>query len=141
MSKSTQGKDALILMQEGILKENSIGFNIINGKQMDSNYQINEVRLWEGSLVTLAANPMALIGSVKSESEKTDIITERLKALETFIRKGSASDEAFWMVEFEIQQIQKLLSLKLNEPHPALEENEPIFDLVKFEKLITKNNF
>ena len=135
MSKSSLGRDALTLMEEGILKENSIGFNIIKGKEMEDHYQISEIKLWEGSVVTIAANPKAMIDSVKSEAEKTNIIAERLGKLENFMRKGNLTDESYRLIEYEISQIKNIASLEI-EPEIPLKAEEPMFSLEKFNKYL-----
>jgi hypothetical protein len=62
------GKDALILMKEGILDELSIGYNTVK-EEWDNNTgirRIKEVKLWEISLVTFASNPLATVTNVKN---------------------------------------------------------------------------
>lgn len=62
------GKDALILMKEGVLDELSIGYNTIK-EEWDNETgirRIKEVKLWEFSLVTFASNEKATITGVKS---------------------------------------------------------------------------
>lgn len=91
ISQTTRGKDDLILVRDGVVDELSIGFDPIEGKtemlplskcielqyvknptqwsKMDEKEMIRclrEVRLWEISLVTWAADPMAKIQSVHS---------------------------------------------------------------------------
>ena len=132
MSQSTLGKDAFTLMEEGIVKENSVGFKIVQGKKMDEFYQINEIKLYEGSAVTLAANSSAMIEGVKSEVEKQSILIEKLIALENFLKKGNASEETYRLIEFEIQSIKNIASLELEKPVEPLIIDEPMFDFEKF---------
>lgn len=57
LSKSTNGRDALILYEEGIFKEHSFGFQILDSV-MEKNIEIvNEVKMFEASTVTWGANP------------------------------------------------------------------------------------
>lgn len=137
MSKSTLGNDTLIQYQEGILKEHSVGFNIIQRSESQPE-EITEIKLWEGSTVTFGANPNTPVIGIKSELEQQEEISKRLTALENFMRKGSVSDESFKLIEFEIKRIKDLQSLKFNEPLLHSEKDEPtMFSMEKFNKLLT----
>jgi len=69
ISLTTRGKDAITLMRDGVISELSIGYDIIkdswteiDGRQV---HVLNEIRLYEISLVTIAMNQLAVISSVK----------------------------------------------------------------------------
>lgn len=85
VSQTTRGKDDLILMRDGVLDELSIGFDPIKW-EMEKNVagevirHIKELRLWEVSLVTFAANPFAKVMSVHAQSDSLDSILEQLLA-------------------------------------------------------------
>lgn len=75
ISDTQMGKDVLSLMRDGVLEEMSIGFDPIRWEmvpdadakpgQMDAVVRhLKEVRLWEVSLVTFAADPMAQVYAV-----------------------------------------------------------------------------
>lgn len=71
ISKTTRGADCLTLMRDGVIDELSIGFDPIKWEMEDKGNgdvvrHIKEVRLWEISAVTFAADPMAKIQSVHS---------------------------------------------------------------------------
>ena len=70
-------------LKEGILKEMSVGFQTIISTY-DENTDIRtikEVKLWEVSLVTIAANPLAVVMQLKSLKEKEDYIERCFDAL------------------------------------------------------------
>ena len=135
LSKSTLGNDTLIQYQEGILREHSVGFNVV--KRSDAQpEEITEIKLWEGSTVTFGANPNTPVIGIKSELEQHEEITKRLTALENFMRKGSVSDESFKLIEFEIKRIKDLQSLKFNEPLLHSDKDEPTFDFNKFHNFL-----
>ena len=137
LSKSTLGNDTLIQYQEGILREHSIGFNIIKDEKKSDYNEIQEVKLWEGSTVTFGANPNTPVIGIKSEAEKEVEAVKQLQALKNFMRKGSVSDESFRLIEFEISRIKDILTLKFNqEPQPHSEKLEPSFSLEKFNKFL-----
>lgn len=68
ISKTEKGKEAIILMKDGVLDEISIGFNTIKDEWDKKNNArlIQEVKLWEFSLVTFASNDQANVTGVKS---------------------------------------------------------------------------
>ena len=134
-SNSTLGRDVAIMASEGIIKEVSVGFRTIKGTAKQDNYEIQEVKLYEYSLVTLAANPLAMVTDLKSEAEKKNYLLDRVTSLENFMRKGAASDEAYRLVEFEIINIKNILTLELKEP-PSTLITEPSFNFEKFNKFL-----
>ncbi len=81
-----KGREAYALMKAGELDAMSVGFNIKNGTRGDgSGIVIDDLDLWEISLVTWGANPDALISSVKSIKTERDF--ERFLRDSGFSRK------------------------------------------------------
>lgn len=66
-----QGREAYALMKAGELDAMSVGFNIVNagGDGSMRGRVIEEVDLWEISLVTWGANPEALVTNVKRKRD------------------------------------------------------------------------
>ena len=133
-SRSTLGQDVLTMVDEGIIKEVSVGFNTVKGEPKDDHYEIKEVKLWEYSLVTLAANPMANVTGLKGIEDIEAKAKEEIEKLSNFMRKGSVSDETFKMIEFQIEYIKNIMSLE-KEPQQHSKE-EPTFDFNKFNKFL-----
>jgi len=85
ISPTEKGKETLILMKDGVMDEMSIGYQTIKDdwdKQKNARL-LKEVRLWEFSPVTFAANPDAGITSVKSAAGMEQLLfnlTAELKA-------------------------------------------------------------
>ena len=102
--KTTLGNDALELMKAGIVTENSVGILPIQKQMKEGFREITEVKLYEISAVTLAANDQAKILDVKG---KVDIENEfkRFDALAKLIRKGKISDEMGYAIEAEILKL------------------------------------
>lgn len=77
-------------IREGILKEMSIGYTTIEAKRGEKDGKdvnmLMEVKLYEVSLVTIAANPEALIESMKADGQSNKDVIEsefdRLLAIE-----------------------------------------------------------
>ena len=134
-SNSTLGRDVAIMAEEGIIKEVSVGFRTIKGENKKDFYEIQEIKLYEYSLVTLAANPLAQVTGLKSELEKKNYLIDRIASLENFMRKGSVTDESYRLIEFEIGNIKNILSLEeKQEPQMHSDNPEPTFDFEMFNK-------
>ena len=69
LSQTSRGRDALILMRDGVINELSIGYDTIKYKYDGPVRHLKEVRLWEFSPVTFAMNPTATVTSIKSMDE------------------------------------------------------------------------
>lgn len=69
ISMTDTGRKAMELMRDGVIDEMSIGYDIIKDEYKAKNRMLKELRLWEFSPVTFAANEKARITSAKSLSE------------------------------------------------------------------------
>jgi len=70
-----RGREAYALMKAGVLDGMSIGFNVVEAGPSDQRSHgrvIEEVDLWEVSLVTWGANPDALVTNVKARKSIRD---------------------------------------------------------------------
>lgn len=136
MSRSTKGRDVLIMYEEEIINEHSVGFRAIKwedkvedeSKPWDRIRTYKECELWEGSSVVFGANhDTPTIGVKDASYEGVAKAVERLERLQKLLRTGkNLSDEAFIQMEIECAQIVKdLSSLAAEEPHKHSEEDEP----------------
>jgi len=71
ISMTQRGREALLLMRDKVIDEMSIGFDPIKWEMEDKGNgellrHVKEVKLWEVSLVTFAADPLARIMAVHS---------------------------------------------------------------------------
>ena len=116
LGKSTKGEDALRDYEDGIITEHSIGFQYIEDKikfvedsEMKSGgfFQINEVKLWEGSAVTFGANEhTGVIGVAKSLDEKIsmmDRLTNEINLIVKSLVNGKGSDERLHELEMKLK--------------------------------------
>jgi HK97 family phage prohead protease len=123
---SAAEEDIQCKVKEGILKEMSIGYRAINstsGVQDGQDVQyLNEIMLYEVSLVTIASNPLAVITRMKAE-EKADFIDtefERLIAIERNQAK-----------RFDLMKLKSQVEALINESQvETLKEEEPIIETV-----------
>lgn len=124
IAKTQLGKDVVELMKSGVITENSVGIMPIQ-KQNKSDYrEITEVKLYEISAVTLAANDQAKILDVKGNID-IEKFAKRYDNLAKLIRKGDISDEMAFAIEAEIL---KLKSLAVEFTKPSQEDTLPDVD-------------
>lgn len=93
LSATPRGKDAAELLRDGVLTELSIGFDPVRSTTVDEGpgvgqvRHIHELKLWEISLVTFAANPDARVEQVHARS-----LTRQMDALAALAAQLAAFD-------------------------------------------------
>jgi hypothetical protein len=96
----------MILYAEGIVVQHSIGFSTIKSdyNQKTGIRMIKEIKLYEGSNVTLGANPQTPFTGFKSltMAEINDQVAKMIKLL----KDGSLTDEGFGRLEIALKQFQ-----------------------------------
>lgn len=102
---TSYSSDALKLYEAGIMNEHSIGFQVMKDEVKSNVRHIKEVKLYEGSNVTMGANPKTPFMGMKSFNlkEANNQITKIVKML----RNGSLTDETFEILEIALKQLQK----------------------------------
>lgn len=123
MPDTTYSNDALKLYEAGIIKEHSVGFSTIVSEWNNATMTriIKEVKLYEGSNVTLGANPDAVFTGLKSFTK--DDINEREKAILKAFRNGTFTDETFTLLEIALKELQ-LQSYELGKKDALTEPHE-----------------
>jgi HK97 family phage prohead protease len=66
-----QGRRAFSGLSKGYIRSLSIGYDVIRERWAKALRYLVEIRLWEGSVVTIPANPAATVGDVKGRSSMT----------------------------------------------------------------------
>ena len=128
------GKDVMQLIKAGVVTENSVGILPINKAMANGYREIREVKLFEISAVTLAANDQALILDVKGNVD-VEKIANKYDNLAKLIRKGDISYELGYAIEAELY---KLKSLFVNATEPSVEDtlpetkNEDVSEVLKY---------
>tara|TARA_B100000963_G_C22640839_1_gene680469 strand:- start:17740 stop:18432 length:693 start_codon:yes stop_codon:yes gene_type:complete len=107
IAKTQLGKDVIELIKSGVITENSVGILPIQKEMVNGKREISEVKLYEISAVTLAANDKAMILDVKGNINE-DLITKRYDNIAKLIRKGDISDELGYALESEILKLKSL---------------------------------
>lgn len=119
--KTTLGKDVIELMKAGVITENSVGILPIVKEEKGDYREIREVKLFEISAVTLAANDQAKILDVKG-SKNIEELYKRYDNVAKLLRKGEISDEMGYALEAEIL---KLKALFVNATKPSEPDTLP----------------
>lgn len=124
--KTQLGKDVIELMKAGVITENSVGILPIQKQMKDGYREISEVKLYEVSAVTLAANDQAMILDVKGNVD-LEKVTKRYDRIAALIRKGDISDELGYALEAEIQKLKSYFIDYAEITQPTeIEVTEPI---------------
>lgn len=128
MIDTTYSMDTLKLYEAGIIKEHSVGFVTVKDEVKTDARYIKEIKLYEGSNVTLGANNQTPFTGFKSSLKEIDDQSKRiLKAL----RDGTLTDDTFILLEVALKQLQKeafeLGKKSLTEPSDDTQP-EPIED-------------
>ncbi len=105
--RHTLGRDFLLMVEDGLITEHSIGFVTIKQKNMGNYNEISEVKLYEGSsLQGWGANEMTPITGMKNYENISQMMDNMLKA----IKNGKYTDETFAKLELQFLQLQKELA-------------------------------
>jgi HK97 family phage prohead protease len=106
--KTRLGEDVLLLMKTGVIDQNSVGIvPIVKSYRNDGVRELKEVKLYEISCVTMAANPMALITDAKGEISQ-DLVTKRFDQLNRLLKKENISDDLGYAIESELMKLKQV---------------------------------
>ena len=140
LPNTTYSNDLIELYSMGIVKEHSIGFSTIKSDwQKDGITRIiKEVKLYEGSNVTLGANPNTPFTGFKARTEKE--INDQVSLIIKSVRNGNFTDETFGQLEIALKMLQteayELGKKALEEPTIITQDKEPqILDILKTFKI------
>ena len=105
ISDTSYGKDALILYQDGVINEHSIGFDTVKQERTtDKPTRLLELRLWDVSAVTWGANdqtPFLGMKSVQDFKKAFDQIDSVNRALAHGITDDTAFTLELWIRQFQ----------------------------------------
>jgi HK97 family phage prohead protease len=152
VAKTTLGDDVLQLYRDGVYKEHSVGFEMINAYPSTYNDGtpvniIKEAKLWEGSTVTWGANQNTPLTGIKSpfSGMGQDLLSQNIldEALErsTLIYKqlhrGNLHDDTYTLLEIELKQLQSLLAARPKDfTLPAIQDDYAIETLQTINNLL-----
>lgn len=124
--KTQLGNDVMELMKAGVITENSVGIMPIVKENKGDYRELREVKLYEISAVTLAANDQAKILDVKG-LKNIDQVYKRYDNICKLLRKGNISNDMGYALESEIL---KLKTYFINATQPS-EITEPVEKMVQ----------
>jgi len=130
LPNTTYSNDALELYALGIVNEHSYGYQAVKAvKQNDGGRILREVKLFEGSNVTLGMHPSTPFMGFKNRTigELNDQVSIIMKAM----RNGNFTDDTFLQLEIALKQLQlesyELGKKALEEPSDDdTQDNEPL---------------
>jgi HK97 family phage prohead protease len=140
--KTRLGEDVLLLMKNGVINENSVGIMpIVKSFRQDGVRELKEVKLYEISCVTLAANPLALITDAKGEIDQ-ELLAKRFDVLAKMIKKENVSDELGYAIESELMKLKSLFIDITTVPAPdatlPVDKSEDISEIFNYLKTSIK---
>jgi hypothetical protein len=101
-------------MKAGVITENSVGILPIRKEAKDGYREIQEVKLYEISAVTLAANDQAKILDVKG-TKNLEQLYKRYDNIAKLLRKGDISDDLGYALEAEVMKL-KTMFMEVTKP-------------------------
>ena len=124
-------------MKAGVITENSVGIMPIQKEVRDGYRELTEVKLYEVSAVSLAANDQAKILDVKSAENAAEVL-KRYDTLVKLIRKGNISDDMGYAIEGEILKLKTVFEQLTTQPAVEVTEPEIKEDFNAYQYLINK---
>ena len=116
IAKTRLGEDVIELIKAGVITENSVGILPLQKEMVDGIRNITEVKLFEVSAVTLAANDQAMILDVKGNVDQTKLL-KRFDNIAKLIRKGEISDDLGYALEAEILKLKSIFAQLSTSPN------------------------
>lgn len=136
-------RDKFYRIKNGLADENSVGIQILKKTtQKDTGHnELTEVKLYEISAVTLAANDLAKTMETKgfSVEDKIDFVSKRFEALTKFVKSENITDETGYAVEGELLALKTLTEELLTKPSmtdtlptPEVDETKAIKSILSY---------
>lgn len=104
---TVKGRDTLLMYEQGIIKQHSVGFIPTRRERAKDHSVIHEIKLYEGSSVLWGANSNTATVSVGKSLLTAEECATEMDLLVKAIRHGKFSDETFGLLEIRLKQIQK----------------------------------
>jgi len=124
---TSYSSDLLKLYDAGIINEHSIGYTTVQDEVKTDHRLLKELKLYEGSNVTLGANPETPFMGMKAGTKKA---SDQVKRILKMLRSGDVTDDTFILLEIALKQYEtELITLgkKSVEP-PKNTQQEPSAD-------------
>lgn len=116
ITRTSYGRDVLKLIEDKAIYGNSIGYQTIKAKGTNESgsriRNLQEIKLYEGSIVSFPMNEQAIITSLKefSEEAQKNKIMEKIDQLDNVLRKGNLElDDTYENLVLWSTQLKNLL--------------------------------
>jgi len=121
--RHTNGRDFLMMAEDGILNQHSFGYRTIKQQKKSDANDLTELAMLEGSSIQfLGANRNTPVTGVKNFED----VLDEFEALEKALRNGKYSDEGFLMIEERIKSLNEIVK-----PHVStFTKDEPINEIL-----------
>lgn len=134
IGRHTLGNDVLMMYEDGIITEHSIGFQTLREQKETAGNLIIEAKMWEGSsLDKWGAN----MNTPVLKGETVEQLIARLGRMQKALRDGTYTDETFIELEIQIKQVQQHLANTTAAGQPPQPEFKGL-DLDKLTKMFNK---
>ncbi len=98
---TTYSSDLLKLYDAGIINEHSIGYQTMKDDVVGDARILKELKLYEGSNVTLGANPETPFMGMKAGTKRA---SDQVKRILKMLRSGDVTDDTFSLLEIALKQ-------------------------------------
>lgn len=124
---TTYSSDLLKLYDAGIINEHSIGFTTVKDEMKADHRLLKELKLYEGSNVTLGANPETPFMGMKAGTKRA---SDQVKRILKMLRSGDVTDDTFTLLEIALKQYEtELINLGKKSVEPLDNtQQEPSID-------------
>jgi HK97 family phage prohead protease len=124
---TTYSSDLLKLYDAGIINEHSIGYQTMQDEVEADTRMLKELKLYEGSNVTLGANPDTPFMGMKAGTKRA---SDQVKRILKMLRSGDVTDDTFSLLEIALKQYEtELINLGKKSVEPLKDtQHEPSVD-------------
>ena len=124
---TSYSSDLLKLYEAGIINEHSIGYQTVKSDEEKGARVLKEIKLYEGSNVTLGANPETPFLGMKAGTKRA---SDQVKRILTMLRKGDVTDDTFALLEIALKQYEtELINIGKKSVEPSQDtQPEPSAD-------------
>ena len=124
---TTYSSDLLKLYDAGIINEHSIGYQTMKDDVVGDARVLKELKLYEGSNVTLGANPETPFMGMKAGTKRA---SDQVKRILKMLRSGDVTDDTFSLLEIALKQYEtELINIGKKSVEPSSDtQQEPSAD-------------
>lgn len=102
------GVDFIKMVESDLIKEHSIGFTTLKEKKTQDATELLDLKLYEGSSLT-AWGSNSETPLVEMKGLDINILNERIKSFEKFVRNTDATDETIELCILQIKQLEAVI--------------------------------